>query len=364
MTLVQIVPALSPPANGVGDYALGVARALRSHAIESAFLVCSPRAHAGAEDAPFRIEALEERTPAAFVRSLQSMAGEAVLLQFSPYGYEPNGCPFWLAAGLRQWAQARPGRLVTMFHELYAGGPPWSRAFWVAGLQKRAIRQVLGCTDLAITNTRRYATELKDWSRRPREVHCLPVPSNVGEPRTPPPLSGRSRRVCMFGISPGQRDVPPSALRALREALRAWSIEEIVLVGESPVPATFRGLGCGVETRRALPAAEVSAVLQDCVAGLLSYPESALAKSGVYAAYSAHRLPTVLLPVPGSGTPSRDGLTMGQHFVDLSAPPVARDASRFQEVADSALAWYRAHTLSAHAGLVARHVAGASPGPA
>lgn len=341
MKLLQIVPALSPPANGVGDYATAVAQALRGHGIESSFFVSST---------------LTDRSAAAVAGALERTAGDGpVLLQFSPYGYEPNGCPFWLAAGLKRWKAGGPRRLITVFHELYAGGAPWTRAFWVAGLQKRAIRRVLDCTDAAITNMQRYASELRSWSNR--EVHCLPVPSNVGEPRMPPPLARRARRVCMFGIRPGQREVSALAARTLRDALQAWSIEEIVLVGESPVPATFSGMGCPVIERRALPAADVGDVLQGCIAGLLSYPEAALGKSGVYAAYSAHGLASVLLPVPGSGTPSLDGPTLGQHFLDVDGFAVTSELSRLQDIADNARAWYGTHSTSAHAEVVARECA-------
>lgn len=360
MRLVQIVPALSPPANGVGDYALRVAQELQAaHRLETSFLVCTPGWRKDAWSAPFAVEVLEERSGASLAHALARLAKSdgIALLQFSPYGYEPNGCPFWLVRGLRRWTERASAKLTTMFHELYAGGAPWSRAFWVAGLQKRAIKGILGCTDLAMTNMRSYASELQRWKPLGREVHCLPVPSNVGEPGGLAPISGRSRRACVFGISPGLRPLPSSGAPLLREALQSWSIEEIVLIGQSPVPETFRGMGCRVVVRQGLAADDVSSALSDCRLGLLSYPESALGKSGVYAAYSAHGVATVLLPVQGSGSASLDGPETGSHFLDIAGLAAARNPQRLQDVADNAGKWYRAHSVSAHAKRVANAAA-------
>ena len=56
---------------------------------------------------------------------LDLTAGETVLLHYANYAYQRRGCPARLVAGLEAWRRSGGGRLVTVFHEVYAEGPPW-----------------------------------------------------------------------------------------------------------------------------------------------------------------------------------------------------------------------------------------------
>src|SRR6266481_2252068 len=93
-TLSQIVPALHPQIDGVGDYALNLARHLRQlHGIQSRFIVCDPQ-----WDGPSRVEDFSVRRlrlqNEAGVWSLLASAKEphtAVLLHYAGHGYHKLG---------------------------------------------------------------------------------------------------------------------------------------------------------------------------------------------------------------------------------------------------------------------------------
>jgi hypothetical protein len=356
--IVQIVPALSPPRTGVGDYALAVAEKLRAaHRIESSFLVCSPQWRPGECELPFEVEVLDERSPAGLVAALERMAGKnaPVLLQLSPYGYERNGFPLWLVRGLKKWQAGAPGRrLVTMFHELYAQGPPWTKAFWVSELQQAALRRILSTSSAALTNTRVFADVLERWSGRPSGgIRCLPTPSNIGEPRSVPPIASRRRRICVFGIAPGAASLPRLAAQRLNHVVRSWPIEEIAVAGYGPVLRTFESLGCRVVGLQDLAAEALGDVLADSVLGLSWYPAGVLGKSGVYAAYCAYGVPTVLVGEPARDRPSPDGIEPDTHYLYSAALGEVWPPELLQRVSDGGRAWYSQHTLADHARAIA-----------
>src|SRR6266513_2083086 len=66
-------------------------------------------------------------------RSIQKY--DHVLLHYVNYGFQKRGVPFRLLTILQALVEQHRGRMVTIFHELYASGPPWTSAFWVRPLQ-------------------------------------------------------------------------------------------------------------------------------------------------------------------------------------------------------------------------------------
>jgi hypothetical protein len=140
--IIQVLPGAPPMLNGVGDFAFAVARALRSHCqVESRFVVCNPAWSGRPQTDGFDTLAVSRRDADQLASKLEGLcdrgSAPVVLLQLSPYGFDPNGAPRWLARGLEAWkARAPDRRLVTYFHEIYATGWPWQRAFWLSPLQR------------------------------------------------------------------------------------------------------------------------------------------------------------------------------------------------------------------------------------
>src|SRR5438270_1544788 len=132
MMLVQIVPRLPPATDGLGDYALSLARELRNNfGVESHFIVGDTNWNGGSEIEEFSIDRLVDRSAISLLSSLTALESSCVvLLHYVGYGYARRGTPGWLVNGLHHWrAQCHDARLLTMFHEVYALGPFWSSSF-------------------------------------------------------------------------------------------------------------------------------------------------------------------------------------------------------------------------------------------
>jgi hypothetical protein len=320
MELIQVVPRLPPPPEGVGSFALALAEALRRSGIESRFVAA---ARLGRREAGELCERLEE-------------GGEtAALVHYVNYGYQERGCPVWLLEGLTRWRSRGPRRLVTMFHEVYATGLPWQSSFWLSPAQRRLAAALARLSEGLTTNMQLYRRRLRRWVSR--EVCVLPVVSTVGEPAAVPPLAARSRRLVLFG-GPGTR---ARAWRELAPELaatcRALGIEEVCDIG----PEVDFDTDLPVRRLGVLPESGISALLLDSVAGFVAYPAPFLAKSSIFAAYCAHGV----LPVCAWPRPRREVETPPPFWKPGS--PAAPDA--LQEIADRAHAWYSDHTLERHA---------------
>ncbi|HEX7182455.1 MAG TPA: glycosyltransferase family 1 protein [Thermoanaerobaculia bacterium] len=330
MTLaIQIVPTLPPPDEGVGSFATALAEALRSHSVESRFLVAD-----------------RSRTAEALQAALEADGAAPVLLHYAGYGYHPRGCPAWLAEGLRLWKQGGPRRLVTVFHEVYATGRPWQSSFWLSPAQRRIASRIARMSDGIVTSLDLYGRLLQPLAPG-RRIEVLPVFSTVGELAEVPPLAGRERRIVLFG-GPGARQRALTRLAgSLATACRALGAEEVCDVGSGEASAVARPDRVGdVPVRRLgrLPAEEVSALLQRSLAGFVAYPPPLLAKSTIFAAYCAHGV----LPVCDWDRPRRE---TGPPPPFWRPSPVAPSPDEIQGIAGRARAWYAGHTLERHAAL-------------
>ncbi|HEX3526677.1 MAG TPA: glycosyltransferase family 1 protein [Thermoanaerobaculia bacterium] len=344
--VVQVVPRLPPPAEGLGGYALALAGALREqHGVASRFVAAASTPSAGA-----------------LCDLLDAAPGLPVLLQYSGYGYQVRGCPVWLVDGLEAWKRGSPDRrLVTFFHEVHAMGPPWRSSFWTSPVQRRLAARLTRLSDATATSLDLYAGLLRRWGPR-RDPVVLPVVSNVGEPEPAvvPLLSARPPRLVVFGGAGNRSKVYGRHLAELAAVCRALAVREVADVGPPiALPAALPSAIGEIPIVRLglLSEAEASAALLASRAGFLAYPASFLGKSGVLAAYAAHGV----APVCTTAAPPASGLTAGVHY--LPAAQILRGADSqadLQPVADAARAWYAGHALRRHADLLSGLLACAS----
>lgn len=360
MRLVQLVPTLGPPVEGVGAHARCLAAHLgRDEGVRVELVVGTPLGTGGPRrtEAGAPVRAVAERSGPALAAALAGADADApegdrpttVLVHYSNYGYQARGCPFWLAAGVESWRRGGPRRrLVTLFHEVYATGAPWTSSFWLSPAQRRIAARIARVSDALMTSLERYAGLLERLGA-PTEPFVAPVFSTVGEPAEAPPLHRRARRGVVFGGS-GIRSRAYGADRgALEAACRRLELEELLDVGPplAAPPGTVAGRpvrGLGV-----LPSEEVGELLAGSAVGLISYPPAFLSKSTVFAAYSAHGM----LPVCLWGR--RSGAEAAGPEPRWWSPPAAGgegsvpDAAARQAIATRALAWYRGHSLERQA---------------
>ncbi len=349
--VVQVVPRLPPAEGGVGDYAAILADGLAERCeIATRFLVADRSRPAGAAPGGATAIVLERRA-GALCAQLAAAAGAtpaapaAVLVHYANYGYADRGCPRWLVAGLRRW-RSRPGsRLVTIFHEVYASGPPRSSSFWLSPLQRRLAASLARASDRVITNLELYRDLLARWVPRDA-IAVLPVFSTTGELASPAPLAGRRRRLVVFGGPGGRARAYGEQGAAMAAACAELGIEEIVDVGASLASAGPEAVG-GVAVVRlgALAATAVSGLLADSLAGFVAHTPSFLGKSTVFAAYCAHgALPVAACREAGE--------------TRVWTPGCAAGEPALQAAADAAHAWYSGHCLGRQAATIGSFLGG------
>ena len=160
--LVQLVPAAP---GGIRDYAENIQRVWAQSGIRCGIL---PLAQRDVVAAPLWSQ---------LVLGAPQAEGIELIVHYSGYGYEPRGLCGWLNRELAD-ARARLGprlRIVVMFHELYASGPPWRSAFWLGGRQARIAAELAALSEAALTNTQAHARWLEQQLEPRRRVDVWPV---------------------------------------------------------------------------------------------------------------------------------------------------------------------------------------------
>jgi len=176
-TVLQIVPHLPGSFDGVGDYALNLARALSDdHQLTTTFLVAAKTAVAS-NDGYRVISGLSRNAPDELAQEC-----EHVILHYVNYGYQARGVPFYLRAFAKQLRSQLRGRWVTMFHELYASGSPWQSAFWLRPFQVRLARDIIDISNSCVVSNTPIEEAIHAYDPG-KKVFLAPVMSNFGEPR-------------------------------------------------------------------------------------------------------------------------------------------------------------------------------------
>ncbi|MEH2416545.1 glycosyltransferase family 1 protein [Nostoc sp.] len=355
--VTSIVPRLPPAIDGVGDYALNLARQLRKDFnIQTHFIVGNTKWNSAAEIDGFPVSQVtvgvadhRHHSSDALLNLLSSDRSSSILLHYVGYGYAQRGCPVWLVDGLQRWKSLFPKRsLVTMFHEVYALGPPWTSSFWLSPLQKNLAARLAQMSDRCITSKQSYGEVLYQLNpSKQTEITCLPVFSNIGEPEYLPTLSERSQRLVVFGSRNARLQVYNQSLKALEETCQNLKIKEILDIGVPTGLELSKIKGIPIIERGVDEAEEISKILQDSIAGFLKFPPPTyLAKSGIFAACCAHRL------IPCMAISSKipiDSLEKGKHYWSTDDHSNELTLKQGQDIADNAYAWYQTHSLPVQA---------------
>jgi hypothetical protein len=336
MNLIQIVPGLLPRVDGIGDYAMQLARRLRErHQITSSFVVADPDWQGG-EVEGFYATKVDARSPQGFLdavlRCEQHVQSKSVplLLHFSPYGYQKRGYPLWLQRTLEGWQEHRPETLNIVFHELEVHSlRPWSSAFWVSPLQRNLISHISKLGRFQYTNAEFYRHDLEKWGSG--RVSLIPNFSTIGEPSSNPPFAERRNDVIVFGRGAQRKANYKRGSDVLASLCRLIGAERIIDIGE-PIPGDttsdiegFPIIRCG-----RLEADAVNQWMAKSVASFITYPVPLLPKSSVHAVSCAHgTIPFVFdnqkkeLSCPGLVS-GEDYIALSRGVVKPNLPPLDR----------------------------------------
>lgn len=354
MNLLQIVPRLPPSICGVGDYSWLLARALREqHGIETRFLVVDPswQPADGEPEFPFERVAADRREATNQIERL-AQPSNAVLLQYSGYGFSKRGAPLWLLAALRALRLRRPRlRLITMFHELYATGPIFRSSFWFSHAQRWITRSIARLSHCAHTNRQASARWLEAAAPSLRgRITAMPVFSNLGERPDAPPPSQRPAQLVIFGHQVADGAEFWASFESLVEKLGAARV--IVLNRPLRAPAAWPSR-IPVESSGILEPKAISAILQSARWGCLNYPPAFLGKSGVLAAMLAHGVVPTLLDESDALS---EGLEWSKHAIAASHPDAAANAAALDRISAHGKDWYAGHNIAATAASYANHL--------
>ncbi len=348
-SLIQIVAGLPPAFDGVGDYALAIARALRERqAVETLFVMANPAWRGPCSIEGFPVTSLARKDPASLLLAMRgtraasgAVPATPVLFHCSLYGYAKRALAFWLQRGVALWKRESPeSSLITMFHELIADGPIWTSPFWLRGMQsgliRRFARESEGEPDFQ--QRARYRQHLARIAGIEETSACQTtvVLSTVGEPDKLPPARTRRRQLVVFG-RPNSRDfVFSQCLLQLERTCTSLGIERVLEVGPD-ASRREHGLPLAVEATGALAPAEVSAILRESLFGFIALDAGILSKSSVFAAYCAHGIVPL---VAGKDSGEADGLYANRQY--LRAPVEAGVGNeQLEAVSQSAHTWYR-----------------------
>jgi hypothetical protein len=346
---MQILPRAPGDCGGVGDYSRQLARRLQElHGITSTFVSAAP---AGS---PRSIDGFKVLSPLRAISDVIERPA-ALLLHYVNYGYDPHGVPVWLPSVLRRLRNAGGGRLVTIFHELYAAGSWRQSAFWLRPVQKQIARTVARLSATSIVSNEIQAAQLERLASGTYIV-VQPVASNFGEPS----LSSAAlteRDPHRWIICGGTQLVERSLTSFLQNAPlipAAYSPRELFVVG-GPDRAEIRARLDGLRNIRThyhpnVDHSLAAEILSTCAFAWIDYfhqpdvPMATILKSTVFAAFCAHGVIPVF-PHADSLIQLRKDRLPGPFFVTGSGQNLPSEPER-AAVAQSLHDWYRRNASS------------------
>jgi hypothetical protein len=315
-SVLQIVPQLPGSYDGVGDYALALARSLRrDYQLNTVFLIAKQTDVAEKENFAILsgLNALEDF----------SVQDRHVILHYANYGYQNRGVPFQLRNHVRAFRRSGGrDRRITTFHELYAFAPPWRSAFWLYPLQVKIARDIIDLSDTCVVSSDVIEQQIHVHDPG-KPVRLLPVMSNFGEPE----LDSTFERSPKHWAICGGTALILRSLRSFAHAAQAvpphYRPDEVEVIGGHASGEVREAIATLSRTRPRLACryhpevepARASELLGQCSFALIDYFGKGkvwpgmIYKSGSFAACCAHGVLSILShaqpppPVDGDAFP-------------------------------------------------------------
>jgi hypothetical protein len=345
-TILQIVPRVPGGIDGVGDYALTLGAKLRDK-FGCVTVFVTPDASSETTVRGFEVLPVERLAAVA-------QSADRVILHYVNYGYQKRGVPFRLLSILRKLREQHRGPLLTIFHELYASGPPWSSAFWLKPVQIRLAKSVARLPDECIVSNENFVRELRRLVPN-AHVHLHPVPSGLEEPTlSRDQIANRDphRWVIVGGTALSERSLR-SFSGAIREIPDSIAPRTLLVLGgyENLVTRSLLAdLKIESDYRPGITAAEASEILSTCSFTWFNYfhrPDietAVILKSSAYASVCAHGVIPVF-PHRGSPISVADDRLPGPFFVSRDENDVPTGENR-AAIAQTIYDWYQRHVSS------------------
>jgi hypothetical protein len=351
----------------MGDFARRLGTALWQHnAIQSHFLVYRmPETHFDAEEIlPNTLSYCAEPSASAFIQEIDRMQHkrkfDCVLLHYGPYAYSRNGAPAEFVEEILELAEDT--RLLVFFHELYASGPPWKRAFWTHGQQRNSVARLLKAADVVFTSNTKYMQRLGALNAAGTKLTKIPIFSNIGEPEGLRSLALRSRQLVIFGQLPTRIRLYREHRQSIEDVCRKLRIEKVFDVGSGKsehIPTTLAG--AAIRSTGWMDEQQLSELMSNSIAGVVGYWPDVWEKSGVMASYEAHTLVPILVELEPRLLPAPTYVPyiLAENILKLSAGSVSIPDPEIQKIADGAHEYYvRNQSVNRCAEVIAAATAG------
>lgn len=358
MAIIHILPKLPNAVDAVGFYAVNAASIMfREHNIESRFITMLPAENRGGTFS-FRSHALPSLDKTGLYNTLNRVIAETnsgrklcIVIHYINYGFAKRGCPFWLIEGMELWKKGHAeARLVTFFHDIYADSIlPWKSAFWLNMTQRTLGRRLAEISDKAVTTCPPFFESVRRWRGKDADVHLLPIPSTLPEPKEIIPVGKRARQLVLFGE---QRRVIwsyPRIIRRVEKAAKLLGIREILDIGKPIINAPAKINSIPVIKKGELPDHDVSKIFSTVLAGYFHYSFDYLTKSTVFASYCANGIIPVLCVKTGWENP----LARENTFLNIYGMSDNPSSSELINIQKNAAEWYKTHDMTAHSSLLA-----------
>lgn len=287
-------------------------------------------------------------------RPLSGAEFDHLILHYVNYGYQARGIPFGLGRTVRELRHKCPGRLLTIFHELYASGSPWESAFWLQPLQKRIAGTLAQLSDVCLVSSDGMVRQLVKLAPGADGI-VHPVPSNFGEPDLSPDQIG-ARDPHPWAICGGTALIERSlkSLRAIIHRIPDEISPQALFVFGGDDSSTVRSLllELGIQTnyRPRILAADASSILSQSSFLWLDYfdrpdvPLEFILKSTAFAAACAHGV-VPIFPHRSSRISVAGDQLPGPFFVEPDSCELPAAADR-ANVAVRYYDWYQRHSSS------------------
>jgi hypothetical protein len=327
--------------------------------VKCVYLACGYRKSRSGSTSNSHYDATESCNSDRFWQAIEQIASAfpsdeiSLLFHYSGYGYAADGAPAWLVDTLiRRPTRFIPTRIITFFHELFATGWPWHRAFWNCYRQRSVAIRIAMLSDELATNRQQSACWLEQQTGRPAGSIChLPVCSNVGEPAEVFPWEKRLPRAALFGGPKFKEAFLKHQPHITIKACQNLGIDSLLDVG-TPADfdrSVFQRVGITVKQTGRLPASDVSTIFGNSQFAFIDYYPRYVAKSGVLATAAAHgTVPLVLRDLKGEA----DGFLFGQHCLPIRSLLSGNTSATMppcSAVSQLVRNWYASHSSKHHA---------------